>query len=149
MKTMVLNELRDLEKDRTPLQLAGSPSPVPGNKEILVKVSACGVCHTELDEIQGRTPPPRLPVVLGHHVVGRVEKAGSDVTRFQIGERVGVAWIHSSCGKCRFCLDRNENSCAHFSATGRDVNGGYAEYVTVGEDFAYPIRTVFSEALVP
>ncbi len=145
MKAMLLNELSSLDENKTPLQLTDLPDPVPGENEILVKVSACGVCHTELDEIEGRTPPPRLPVVLGHQVVGRVEEAGSKAGKFQIGDRVGVAWIYSACGKCKFCLEGNENLCADFKATGRDVNGGYAEYMTVREDFAYPVPAVFSD----
>ncbi len=145
MKAMLLNELSSLEENKTPLQLTDLPDPVPGENEILVKVSACGVCHTELDEIEGRTPSPRLPVVLGHQVVGRVEEAGSKAGKFQIGDRVGVAWIYSACGKCKFCLEGNENLCADFKATGRDVNGGYAEYMTVREDFAYPVPAVFSD----
>ena len=142
---MVLNKLGSLEQNRTPLELADLPDPVPGVKEILVKVSACGVCHTELDEIEGRTPPPRLPVVLGHQVVGRVEEMGSKASAFKIGDRVGIGWIYSACGKCKFCLEGNENLCKDFKATGRDANGGYAQYMTVLEDFAYRIPDVFSD----
>ena len=145
MKAMVLQELCSLEANKTPLELADWPVPVPSENEILVQVSACGICHTELDEIEGRTPPPRLPVVLGHQVVGRVAATGSKARSFQIGERVGVAWIYSACGKCRFCLSGKENLCAAFRATGRDVHGGYAEYMVVPEDFAYRLPTVFSD----
>jgi len=145
MKAMVLRTLCRLEENKSPLELTDWPDPVPREKEILVKVSACGVCHTELDEIEGRTPPPRLPVVLGHQVIGRVVETGRDASRFRIGERVGIAWIHSACGRCTFCLEGNENLCGDFQATGRDVNGGYAEYTTVSEDFAYRIPSVFSD----
>ncbi|MFB0534433.1 MAG: zinc-dependent alcohol dehydrogenase family protein [Anaerolineae bacterium] len=145
MKAMVLNKLGSLEQNRTPLELADLPVPVPGEKEILVKVSACGVCHTELDEIEGRTPPPHLPVVLGHQVVGRVEETGSKASTFEIGDRVGIGWVYSACGKCKFCLEGNENLCKDFKATGRDANGGYAQYMTVLEDFAYRIPDVFSD----
>jgi propanol-preferring alcohol dehydrogenase len=196
MKAMVLNRLGSLEENRAPLEMAELPDPVPGEHEILIKVSACGVCHTELDEIEGRTPPPRLPVVLGHQVVGRVISSGpprssvpspprsggsgdsqprdaaspsrlggygdisaspprsgstgvptgdSQPRRFKIGDRVGVAWIYSACGHCKFCLSGNENLCPDFQATGRDANGGYAQYMTVREDFAYPIPDVFSD----
>jgi propanol-preferring alcohol dehydrogenase len=127
------------------LELADLPIPVPQEHEILVKVSACGVCHTELDEIEGRTPPSKLPIVLGHQVIGLVEKAGSGAGRFKTGDRVGIAWIHSACGKCKFCRNGRENLCDDFKATGRDVNGGYAEYTAVPEDFAYPIPAVFSD----
>ena len=143
MKAMVLKKLGSISGNKTPLQLADLPDPVPGETEILIRVSACGVCHTELDEIEGRTPPPKLPVVLGHQVVGMVEETGGKAGAFTIGDRVGVGWIHSSCGKCKFCLEGKENLCYEFSATGRDVNGGYAQYMTVPESFAFSIPDVF------
>jgi propanol-preferring alcohol dehydrogenase len=146
MKAMVLNKLSNLEENKTPLELTELPDPVPGEGDILVKVSACGVCHTELDEIEGRTPPPRFPVVLGHQVVGSVEETGSKARAFELGDRVGIAWIYSACGKCKFCLAGNENLCSDFKATGRDANGGYAQYMTVPEDFAYRIPDVFSDS---
>ncbi len=146
MKAMVLNALCRLEENATPLELAHLPDPIPGEQEILVRVLACGVCHTELDEIEGRTPPPRLPVVLGHQVVGRVKRTGARVTAFQPGDRVGIAWIYSACGKCKFCLAGNENLCRDFQATGRDANGGYAQYMTVSASFAYRIPHLFSDA---
>jgi propanol-preferring alcohol dehydrogenase len=123
----------------TPLALVNLPVPQPRQREVLVRVLACGVCHTELDEIEGRTAPPKLPVVLGHEVIGRVESLGEGVTKLKKGDRVGVGWIHSSSGK------RDENLSPEFRATGRDVNGGYAEYMTVSEDYAYIIPNVFSD----
>ena len=123
MKAMVLNELCSTEENQTPLELMELPDPVPAREEILVKVSACGVCHTELDEIEGRTPPPHLPIVLGHQVVGRVEATGSGAHAFKVGDRVGIAWIYSACGTCKFCLAGNENLCRDFKATGRDASG--------------------------
>lgn len=146
MKAMVLKRLCDLTDNRTPLELMELPVPVPGDEEILLKVSACGVCHTELDEIEGRTPPSQLPIVPGHQVVGRVEAVGSKVSAIQIGNRVGVAWIFSACGACKFCLTGNENLCQSFEATGRDINGGYAQYMIAAENFAYAIPEVFSDA---
>lgn len=143
---MILKEITDFRDTATPLVPADVPVPVPGDTEILIKISTCGVCHTELDEIEGRTPPPNFPVILGHEVVGRVEDAGKDTNRFQMGDRVGVGWIHSACGQCQYCRSGNENVCEQFRATGRDVNGGYAEYMTVPEDFAYPIPEIFSDA---
>ena len=145
MKAMVLNGICDLSENRQPLELVDLPDPVPGNKEILIKVSACGVCHTELDEIEGRMAPPHFPVVLGHQVIGRVIEIGSKVTKLRINDRVGIAWIYSACGNCNFCFEGNENLCKKFKATGRDVNGGYAQYTTVLEDFAYKIPDVFSD----
>ncbi|MDD1643840.1 MAG: zinc-dependent alcohol dehydrogenase family protein [Methylococcaceae bacterium] len=146
MKAMVLKRLCNLTDNRTPLELMELPVPVPGEKEILLKVSACGVCHTELDEIEGRTPPRQLPIVPGHQVVGRVESVGSKVSDIKTGDRVGVAWIFSACGACKFCLAGTENLCQSFEATGRDANGGYAQYMTVAESFAYSIPKVFSDA---
>lgn len=146
MKAMILKQTCDLKKNRKPLELAELPQPQPGEKEILVKILVCGVCHTELDEIEGRTPPPEFPVVLGHQVVGKVEKNGPGANRFRSSDRVGIAWIFSACGKCQFCREGNENLCVEFRATGRDANGGYAEYMAVPEDFAYPIPEVFSDA---
>jgi propanol-preferring alcohol dehydrogenase len=146
MKAMVLNKLCSLEENKTPLELKKLPDPVPAGEEILVRVSACGVCHTELDEIEGRTPPPKLPVVLGHEVVGHVEATGNSANSFKIGDRVGIGWIYSACGTCPFCVAGNENLCRDFKATGRDANGGYAQYMTVPEKFAYRIPDVFSDA---
>ena len=145
MKAMVLNRLCDLNDNQTPLALTELPVPVPGDGEILLKVSACGVCHTELDEIEGRTPPRQLPMIPGHQVVGVVAAVGSKVRTIKIGDRVGVAWIYAACGICKFCLAGNENLCPAFEATGRDANGGYAQYMTVADGFAYAIPAVFSD----
>jgi propanol-preferring alcohol dehydrogenase len=146
MKAMILPGLSSFTENDTPLQMVELPVPVPGKREIVVRVTACGVCHTELDEIEGRTPPPKFPVVLGHQVVGQVEATGVDVSSFVIGDRVGIGWIYSACGTCKYCLSDRENLCQQFKATGRDVNGGYAQYMTVPEDFAYPIPQSFSYA---
>jgi alcohol dehydrogenase, propanol-preferring len=129
-----------------PLVAVELPEPVPGEGEILIAVSACGVCHTELDEIEGRTPPPAFPVILGHQIVGTVAARGGSARRFRIGERVGVGWIHWACGDCDACRAGDENLCAGFRATGRDVNGGYAEFMTVPEHFAYTIPEIFSDS---
>jgi propanol-preferring alcohol dehydrogenase len=146
MKAMVLNKLGPIADNKHPLKMVDMPQPVLQDQEILINVSTCGVCHTELDEIEGRTPPPQLPVVLGHQVVGRVETAAAGATRFKTGDRVGVAWIHSACGQCSFCSSDRENLCAQFKATGRDVHGGYAQYTKVHEDFAYQIPKDFSDS---
>ena len=146
MRAMVLKRICDLAATRNPLEPAVLPEPVAKDGEILVKVSVCGVCHTELDEIEGRTPPAKFPVVLGHEVVGRVMKCGNGADRFSAGERVGIAWIHSACGTCPYCAADKENLCDRFEATGRDVDGGYAEYTVVPEKYAYRIPDVFSDA---
>ena len=136
---MLLRRVMPLEQGSMPLNLVDIPMPEPQPGEVRLKVSVCGVCHTELDEIEGRTAPPTLPVVLGHEVVGHVEKLGGGANKFKVGDRVGVGWIHSSTGE----LDENLSS--HFKATGRDVNGGYAQYMTVPEGYAYPIPATFSD----
>ncbi|MBW2487815.1 MAG: zinc-dependent alcohol dehydrogenase family protein [Deltaproteobacteria bacterium] len=146
MKAMVLNRLTTVSDNKEPLALVDMPDPVPGDNEILIKVSTCGVCHTELDEIEGRTPPPKLPVVPGHQIVGRVAASGVGVTKFSEGDRVGVAWIHSACGRCYLCKSGSENLCMAFKATGRDAHGGYAELMSVNENFAYPIPDVFTDS---
>jgi len=138
---MVLKQISKVED--MPLELEDVPKPEPSYGEILVKIYACGICRTELDEIEGRRVP-KLPIILGHEIVGRVESLGSHVKRFKLGDRVGVAWIYSACGKCGFCLSGQENLCADFQATGCDVNGGYAQYIKVKEDFAYSIPERFN-----
>ena len=139
---MVLKQISKVED--MPLELEDVPKPEPSYGEILVKIYACGICRTELDEIEGRRVP-KLPIILGHEIVGRVESLGSHVKRFKLGDRVGVAWIYSACGKCSFCLSGQENLCANFQATGCDVNGGYAQYIKVKEDFAYNIPERFND----
>jgi alcohol dehydrogenase, propanol-preferring len=146
MKAMVLNKIGGIQPGSQPLELVELQDPVPGAGEILVKVSTCGVCHTEIDEIEGRTPPQYLPIVLGHQVVGRVVKTGAGARRFEAGDRVGIAWVFSACGTCIHCQTGNENLCEQFKATGRDVHGGYAEFTTVAEDFAHDIPERFSDS---
>ncbi len=144
MKAQILQQFADMRERPEPLTLCQRPVPVPSEHEVLIRVSACGVCHTELDEIEGRLAP-RLPVIPGHQVVGRVEKGGRLAKRFQPGDRVGVGWIYSACGCCGFCTNGHENLCPEFRATGLDADGGYAEYMTVAEDFAYQVPDIFSD----
>lgn len=139
MRAMLLSATASLDVNPAPLELADIDDPSPADGEILIRVAACGVCHTELDEIEGRTPPPRLPVVPGHEVVGRVVASGRGANRFGHGDRVGVGWIHSSDGT------EEENISPAFRATGRDVNGGYAELMTVPEAYAAPIPDAFTD----
>lgn len=157
MKAQVLKEFCEIEimgKQRKilplknkPLEMEELPKPTAGVKQIVVKVSACGVCHTEIDEIEGRLQP-RLPIILGHEIVGRVESMGQGVTKFKRGDRVGIAWINSVCTKCSQCLKGNENLCPEFKATGCDANGGYAEYTVADVDFVYPIPERFTDSQV-
>jgi propanol-preferring alcohol dehydrogenase len=146
MDAMVIEKIGPVTAGSRPLAAVALPLPEPGAGEILIRVAACGVCHTELDEIEGRTPPPRLPVVPGHQVVGRVAALGPGAARFTEGERVGVAWIFSACGTCGHCRAGNENLCAEFRATGRDADGGYAGYMKVPEAFAFKVPAVFADA---
>ncbi len=145
MKAMVLKGITNLRENPAPLELVDIVQPTPGERDVLVKVSACGVCHTELDEIEGRTPPSFFPIVLGHQVVGRVTEIGERVSRFKVGDRVGIAWIYSACGTCKYCREGNDNLCEKFAASGRDAHGGYAEYATVSEDYTFPIPAIFSD----
>jgi propanol-preferring alcohol dehydrogenase len=146
MKALILKSISAFRENRNPLECVDLPDPVPREEEILVKISACGVCHTELDEIEGRTPPPSFPIILGHQVIGRVAGRGKNATRFREGERVGVGWIVSACGRCDSCRAGDENLCDAFMATGRDAHGGYAQFMTVPEKFAYSIPDLFSDA---
>ncbi|MCB9265501.1 MAG: zinc-dependent alcohol dehydrogenase family protein [Lewinellaceae bacterium] len=146
MKAMILPKLTSFKENTQPLEIADLSRPIPGRGEALLRVLVCGVCHTELDEIEGRTPPPELPVVLGHQVVGEVVELGEGCERLQKGQRVGVAWIYHACGECEYCTSGQENLCPDFQATGRDANGGYAEYMTVPEDYAYPIPDTFEDS---
>ncbi|MGB9767844.1 MAG: zinc-dependent alcohol dehydrogenase family protein [Dictyoglomus turgidum] len=145
MKAMLLKEIKNLSIDRNPLTLEEIEVPTPKEKEILIEVYACGVCRTDLDIIEGRILPSKFPIILGHQIVGRVVEKGKNANKFSIGERVGIAWINSSCGKCKYCLSGQENLCDEFKATGRDVDGGYAEYTVVLEDFAYKIPENYSD----
>lgn len=146
MKAMTITELKRVSRNTCPLSRVDAPVPVPRNDQVLIRVSACGVCHTELDEIEGRTPPPTLPVIPGHQVVGTVVDAGEDASLFTTGDRVGAAWIYSSCGECAYCASGDDNLCPEFLATGRDRDGGYAEYMLAREGYVYPIPAAFSDA---
>ncbi len=140
MKAMLLESLGDVTPLQPPLKLVQHPEPTLNPGEVLLRVTRCGVCHTELDEIEGRMPPPQLPVIPGHQVVGVIEEGENK------GQRVGVAWIASACGECDFCKSGRENLCPHFKATGRDINGGYAEYMKVRADFVHRIPESLSDS---
>jgi propanol-preferring alcohol dehydrogenase len=144
MKAMILESLGAVKPPEPPLRLVRHPEPSLRPDEVLLRVTRCGVCHTELDEIEGRTPPPRLPVILGHQVVGLV--VDGSCHPLQKGQRVGVAWIASACGHCQYCLSGQENLCPEFKATGRDIDGGYAEYMSVRADFVHPIPDLISDS---
>jgi propanol-preferring alcohol dehydrogenase len=145
MKAAILEKINSLDEDNQPLKMVELPKPVFGAEEILIKVFTCGVCHTELDEIEGRNPPAILPVILGHQAVGIVANRGKLAKKFKIGARVGIGWINYACGQCPACISGNENLCSEFRATGKDVHGGYAEYLAIAEGFAFAIPDLFSD----
>lgn len=143
MKAMILKTPQLI--DNAPLILEEVPKPDPAPHEILVKVSVCGICRTDLHVVEGDLPQKQSPLIPGHQVVGIVEACGKKATRFKAGTRVGVAWLHSTCGDCSYCDRNKENLCEESIYTGWTANGGYAEYCTVPEDYAYAIPDVFSD----
>lgn len=131
--------------EESPLLLKEIPTPEPAAGEVQVRVRCCGLCHTDLHTVEGELKLPRLPLVPGHQIVGVVEAIGAGVSKFKIGDRVGIPWLHSTCGTCKFCLSGLENLCEFAQFTGLHVNGGYAEATVVPEDYAYDIPPVFSD----
>ena len=146
MRAMILECITNLGQNRSPLKMTDVLPPPMKPDELLVRISVCGVCHTELDEIEGRIHIEHLPLILGHQVVGVVEQKGADVSNIELGARVGIAWIFHACGYCFYCRSGNENLCPEFKATGRDAPGGYAEYMSVPAQFVYPIPDVFTDS---
>ena len=132
--------------DTPPLAAAEVTAPEPGHGDVLVRVSVCGVCRTDLDLVEGRLAAPRYPVIPGHQVIGIVERAAADVTGVRVGDRVGVAWINHACGRCAWCLSGRENLCRYFRSTGCDENGGYAEYVKAPAAFTHAIPAGLPDA---
>jgi len=143
MKAQVLDRPDAVENK--PLHLHELARPVPAPAELLIHVHVCGICHTDLHVVEGELPKPKLPLIPGHEIVGHVEAVGTGVTRFQIGQRVGIPWLHSSDQTCSFCSSGHENLCEAARFTGYTVNGGYAEYVTVPQDYAVAIPEQFSD----
>ena len=143
MKAMVLGRIAPIEE--RPLELRDVPDPVPGRGEIRVRVFACGVCRTDLHVIEGDLPAPDLPRVPGHQVVGVVEASGPDCSRFEAGDRVGIAWLRETCGTCEFCRAGQENLCESSLYTGYHADGGFAELAIVREDFAYRVPDAFGD----
>lgn len=128
-----------------PLELSQVDTPEPGPHQVRLKISACGVCHTDLHIVEGELEPPHVPIIPGHQVVGVVDGVGHEVTRYGVGDRLGVPWLYQTCGKCRYCQADKENLCEDIQFTGLHVNGGFAEYMVVNEQFAYPIPNAFSD----
>lgn len=144
MKAMVLQQPGSLDSPR--LTERDLPARSPGEGEILIRVSHCGVCHTDLHIVEGELPPQKLPLVPGHQVVGVVEGAGRGVTRFSPGARVGVPWLYASCGQCEYCRRGEENLCPQIMFTGYHVDGGYAEFMVARADYAYALPEAFADA---
>jgi propanol-preferring alcohol dehydrogenase len=143
MKACVLRAPARIESN--PLDFSDVPVPQPGPGEVLVRVSCCGVCRTDLHVIEGELPPLISPVIPGHQVIGIVESGGEGSRRFPLGARVGIAWLHHTDGTCEYCRSGAENLCDHPSFTGYSVNGGYAEYIVAPQDFVYPIPAEFPD----
>ena len=146
MRALRIRETGEVLGLASPVVMETITIPRPGHGQILLRVHACGVCHTEIDEIEGRSPPPCLPMTPGHQVVGTVMEEGPGCNQDLIGRRVGVAWIHSACGQCEFCRSGRENLCPDFVACGRDVPGGYADYMVADEHYVHLIPESISDA---
>lgn len=143
MRAMLLEGPRAVEQG--PLRCAEVELPSPAAHQVRVRVSCCGLCHTDLHTVEGELALPRLPIIPGHQVVGRVEAVGREVRRLREGDRVGVPWLYHTCGVCRYCRSGVENLCDQARFTGLDANGGYAEAMVVDEDFAYPLPAGFTD----
>ena len=143
MKAQILHKPAPIES--SPLQWIDYQQPSPADDELLIKVSACGVCHTDLHVTEGDLPAPMLPIIPGHQIVGVIKSAGKDATRFQQGTRVGIPWLHQTCGECEYCLHGQENLCEHALFTGYTAHGGFAEYTTIRADFAVPLPDELSD----
>ena len=144
MKAIVLEKHAPVETK--PLKFTELPNPRPQKNQILVKIKCCGLCHTDIDEIEGRLKPPKLPIILGHQIVGTVAQLGADVKKFKIADTVGITWLNSCCDNCFFCKTGRENLCRSAKWTGLNVNGGYAQYAVINESFAYPIPQGFNDS---
>jgi propanol-preferring alcohol dehydrogenase len=146
MRAMILREPSPVDAGSSPLELRDVPAPTPGRGDVVVRVSVCAVCRTDLDVVEGRLAAPRYPVIPGHQVIGHVAQMGHDVSDFREGDRVGLAWIHSADGQCGWCRSGRENLCPNFRSTGCDENGGYAEYVLVPAAFTHAIPAGLPDA---
>jgi propanol-preferring alcohol dehydrogenase len=128
-----------------PLQLTESILPTPKAGQVRLRISVCGVCHTDLHLVEGEIQPPKYPVTPGHQVVGIIDALGSSVTDFEIGDRVGVPWLFSACGTCEFCMRDEENLCPNARFTGFDVDGGFSEAMLAEARYVLPIPTGFQD----
>jgi propanol-preferring alcohol dehydrogenase len=131
--------------ESAPLRWLDVPLPEPEDQEVRIKISACGICRTDLHVIEGELPNVMLPIIPGHQIVGVVDKVGTGCNRFPVGTRIGIAWLRSTCGQCEFCKNGKENLCADSKYTGYSHHGGFAEYAVVNENYAYEIPEIFSD----
>jgi len=143
VKALVLREPRPVEEN--PLTSVDLPAPEPAPGQVRLQVQACGVCHTDLHLVEGEIALPRLPIVPGHQIIGRVDALGAGVTRFALGARVGVPWLYSACGQCNYCRRGRENLCDEARFTGQHADGGFAQYMVVPAQFAYAIPAGFPD----
>lgn len=134
-----------LESPRRPLVSQEAPRPLPRPDQLLVRVAACAVCRTDLHVLDGELPEPKLPLILGHEIVGRVEEIGPAMRGFQLGQRVGIPWLGWTCGECKFCLTNRENLCRRARFTGYTIDGGYAEYTVADARFCFPIPGAYED----
>jgi propanol-preferring alcohol dehydrogenase len=143
MKAMVLKKQDRIEN--SPLRLEELPVPEPEESEIRLKISVCGVCRTDLHIVEGELPAHKMPVIIGHQIVGRVDKLGRNAKKYKLGERLGAPWLFKTCGICKYCKSNRENLCDNPMFTGYDADGGFAEYTIVEEDFAYPLPENYTD----
>ncbi|HET9180965.1 MAG TPA: zinc-dependent alcohol dehydrogenase family protein [Candidatus Angelobacter sp.] len=143
MQAWLLNKPAPVETN--PLELSQLPAPVPGPDEVLVRVTACGICRTDLHVIEGELPPRKRPVIPGHQIVGIIEKAGAHAGKYRAGTRVGIPWLHKTCGHCFYCRSHRENLCDFPEFTGYTNDGGFAEFTVAHEDFVYPLPEGFAD----
>ncbi|MCD6474203.1 MAG: alcohol dehydrogenase catalytic domain-containing protein [Thermoplasmata archaeon] len=137
MKAWLLYEQKPIEEN--PLVMEEISKPEIGSNDLLVAIEYCGICRTDLHIAEGDVPLHKKPVILGHEIVGIVEKAGKEVKKFDVGDRVGISWLNYTCGKCKYCKNGKENYCINIKRTGWDVDGGFAEYTKINEDFAFDL----------
>lgn len=137
MKAMILKNQESI--DNHPLKLVDLPVPEPEGSEIRLKINVCGVCRTDLHIVEGELPAHKMPVIIGHQIVGRVDKLGENAKKYKLGDRLGIPWLYKTCGKCKYCKSGRENLCDNPMFTGYDADGGFAEYTVVEEEFAYPL----------
>lgn len=134
-----------LRQPKLPLELSYLPIPKPGSKQVLIRVRACGVCRTDLHIVDGELTSPKLPLILGHQIVGTIEGFGQEVSQFEIGDRVGVPWLGYTCNHCHYCHSQQENLCDDAKFTGYQIDGGYAEYTVADENFCFPIPSDYPD----